>query len=152
MRINKTLVGLCLLAALLAPAAAAEELFLSVDFEQPVHSTRVTGDVLAVPGADLMGRPGEPLLPQKTLYFLLPYGHQAVDVRLSELVVEPLDGIYDISPAQRPVHQPRLGMVGQGVQDHREHGVAVLELNRAGLHPPARKCFFLTIDLGVGRG
>jgi len=103
-----TLVALCLSAVLLVPAAAAEELYLSVDFEPPIHSTRVTGDVLSVPGADLAGRPGEPLLPRKTLYFLLPYGHRVVDVRLSDLVVEPLEGIYDISPAQQPVPLSRL--------------------------------------------
>ena len=108
MRTLKTLVGLCLLVVLLAPAAAAEELFLSVDFEPPVHSTRATGDVLAVPGADLLGRPGEPLLPRKTLYFLLPYGHRVVDVRLSDLVIEPVEGLYDISPAQQPVPLSRI--------------------------------------------
>ena len=104
MRIRKTLAGFCLAIALLAPVTGAgEELFLSVDFEPTVHSTRAVGEVLEVPGADLMGHPGEPLLPRKTLYFLLPFGHQAVDVRLEAMVVEPLEGTYHIMPAQRPV-------------------------------------------------
>jgi MYXO-CTERM domain-containing protein len=104
MSIEKTLAGLCLAITLLAPAiGAGEELFLSVNFEPPVHSTRAVGEVLEVPGAELMGNPGKPLLPQKTLYFLLPYGHKATDVRLEALVVEPLDGTYHIMPAQRPV-------------------------------------------------
>jgi len=108
MRTLQTLATLCLSAVLLSPAAAAEELYLSVNFDLPIHSTRVTGDVLAVPGADLIGRPGEPLLPRKTVYFLLPYGHRVVDVKLSNLVVEPVEGIYDIAPAQRPVPLSRM--------------------------------------------
>ncbi len=109
MRIGKTLAGLCLMASILAPpAAGAEELFLSVDFQPPVHSRSPLGDVLTVPGADLTGHPGEPRLPRKTFYVMLPSGHQAVNVRPEALVVEPLDGTYEIMPAQQPVPLSRM--------------------------------------------
>jgi uncharacterized protein (TIGR03382 family) len=109
MRARKTLAGLCLLAVLVVSSAVcAEELFLSVDFQPPISSRNALGDVLEVPGAELMGNPGEPLLPRKAFYFLLPFGHRAANVRLEALVVEPLDGVYDIMPAQQPVPLSRM--------------------------------------------
>ncbi len=90
-------------AVLIASAAGADELRLEVAFEQPLLSQTPLGDVLDVPGARLRGRPGEPLLPQKTFTFVLPQGHRPAGLSVESVRTEALAGTFEIAPAQLPV-------------------------------------------------
>ncbi len=82
--------------------SSAEVLVAAVEFDQPVLVGTEIGQLLEVPGARLLGSPGEPLLPRKTLFFVVPYGQKPVDLQIRDLVSEPLSGVYAIAPAQLP--------------------------------------------------
>ena len=87
-----------------APSAGrADVLKLDVAFDVPIRTPTPAGEVLEVSGAKLMARPGEPLLPQRTFYFVLPHGHAPAELRLESIRAKPLPGVFEIAPAQRPV-------------------------------------------------
>jgi hypothetical protein len=96
-------IAVCLVVVVLAPwAASAEELRLDVTFEEPRLAQTPLGDVLEVPGANLRGRPGEPLLPRKTFSFVLPQGHEPSGLNIESALTEVLSGTFDVAPAQQP--------------------------------------------------
>ncbi len=105
--------------------SAADELRLPVTFDTPLRLESPAGKSLAVPGAVLHARPGAPLLPQKTVYFLLPYGYKPVSLRLCDQKTEPLPGVFALAPAQLPrpipsVREPRLTPPDPAVYDSDE--------------------------------
>ncbi|HUU01422.1 MAG TPA: C25 family cysteine peptidase, partial [Myxococcota bacterium] len=101
-----TLVGTLILTG---AQSEADELRLPVAFDAPFTMESPAGKSLAVPGAVLHAGPGAPLLPQKTVYFLLPYGHKPASLRLSDQKTEPLAGVFFLAPAQLPRPIPSVG-------------------------------------------
>lgn len=86
------------------PMAAAIE--LRYDFAEPVIGKPVIGkidigeqeyDTVSIPGCDMYGAPGEPVLPFKTARILIPYGEEVRDIQvvsekeiyLGEFYIEP---------------------------------------------------------------
>ncbi|MBW2704194.1 MAG: hypothetical protein JRF33_25520, partial [Deltaproteobacteria bacterium] len=88
---------------LVVSAAWADSLRLDVAFEEPLHVPTLAGDLLRVPGADLYGLPGEPILPRRSFSFVLPLGHQVKELRITDVETEVMSGSFAIPPAQRPV-------------------------------------------------
>lgn len=70
----------------------------SVDVTQINGYSRVN-----IPGLSNFGKPGEPLLPFKTVRFLLPYGKDISDIQLSSSNRKEVAGSYLIEPAQQPI-------------------------------------------------
>jgi hypothetical protein len=103
MDLLKTMVVVQLVALLSYDTSRADELFLPVEFEEPVISQSVVGDIFYVPGADLVGEPGQPLLPHKTFMIVLPYGHSFSKLVIENLITKPIEGTFDIAPADRPL-------------------------------------------------
>ncbi|MBW1811267.1 MAG: hypothetical protein JRJ87_23960, partial [Deltaproteobacteria bacterium] len=100
----RVLAAIIMATFILTPAnGLAEELRATIEFDPPVGYLTPVGEVLRIPGTELLAQPGAPLLPYKTVYFVLPYGHQPVDFHLENTHIEPLGGVYNIAPAQLPV-------------------------------------------------
>ena len=87
-------------------ATQQSELDLTYDFAEPVIGKPVIGkiaigeqeyDTVSIPGCDMYGAPGEPVLPVKTARILIPYGEEVRDIQvisgkeiyLGEFYIEP---------------------------------------------------------------
>jgi len=78
----------------------------SVDVEAIDGYSRVQ-----ISGLSNYGQPGEPLLPFKTVRFLLPYGKDIDEVQLSWKRRETIPGSYYVEPAQQPMRLDFKGSV-----------------------------------------
>jgi MYXO-CTERM domain-containing protein len=104
----RVLATIILATFIVTPASGlAEELRATIEFDTPISEVSAIGEVLQIPGTQLLARPGAPLLPYKTIYFVLPYGHEPLDIHLENMQVEPLDGVHNIAPAQLPMRLDR---------------------------------------------
>jgi hypothetical protein len=60
--------------------------FLSYTFADPIVVKIVIGeqeyDTLSIPDCELYGAPGEPVLPLKSAYILIPYGEEVYDIQV----------------------------------------------------------------------
>jgi hypothetical protein len=114
MKNNKKAIGIVLVAMLLSSllliipsvsrantAIVTQPIELTYDFAEPVIGKTVIGeqeyDTISIPGCDMHGAPGEPVLPFKTARILIPYGEEVRDIQvvpgaeiyLGELYIEP---------------------------------------------------------------
>jgi hypothetical protein len=84
----------------------AEPIALTYDFAEPAIGKIVIGeqeyDTVSIPGCDLYGAPGEPVLPLKSAYILIPYGEEVQDIQVipgKEIYL----GEFHINPGQEQV-------------------------------------------------
>ena len=82
-------------------AIVTQPIELTYDFAEPVIGKTVIGlqeyDTVSIPGCDMHGAPGEPVLPFKTARILIPYGEEVQDIQvvpgeeiyLGEFYIEP---------------------------------------------------------------
>ena len=82
-------------------AIATQPIELTYDFAEPVIGKTVIGlqeyHTVSIPGCDMYGAPGEPVLPFKTARILIPYGEEVQDIQvvpgeeiyLGEFYIEP---------------------------------------------------------------
>jgi len=111
-RRNKKAIGLLFAAMLLSTlllfntAIATQPIELTYDFAEPVIGKTIIGvqeyDTVSIPGCDMYGAPGEPVLPFKTARILIPYGEEVQDIQVvpgEEIYL----GEFYIEPGQEPV-------------------------------------------------
>jgi hypothetical protein len=111
-RRNKKAIGILFAAMLLSSlllfntAIATQPIELTYDFAEPVIGKTVIGvqeyDTVSIPGCDMYGAPGEPVLPFKTARILIPYGEEVQDIQVIP-GEELYRGEFYIEPGQEPV-------------------------------------------------
>ncbi len=79
---------------------------LTYEFDEPIVEKTVVGeyeyDLISIPGCDLYGAPGEPVLPFKTVMVLIPYSEEVQDIQVIP-GKEVYFGEFYIVPGQEPV-------------------------------------------------
>jgi hypothetical protein len=108
---KKAFVALLVVTAILAGGefveAAESDPVVSVEIRQDVASVvhrSVAGyDLLSVPDCGYLAEPGKPMMPAVELKIALPDGMSAKRVRLEAIMLEQIDGKFDILPAQPPL-------------------------------------------------
>jgi hypothetical protein len=87
-------------------AIATQPIELTYDFAEPVMGKTVIGeqeyDTVSIPGCDMYGAPGEPVLPFKTARILIPYGEEVQDIQVIP-GEEIYRGEFYVEPGQKPV-------------------------------------------------
>ena len=60
-------------------------------------------DIVTLPGHGIICKPGNPLLPKKEVYFVLPPDAEIIAVRLINQVTREMPGSFSLYPAQNPI-------------------------------------------------
>jgi len=86
-------------------AAEPSDIVVEYTFSQPKIEKVGEYDRITIPDREiyLFGRPGEPLLPYKTVKILLPQGRLLQDIIVTGIDETIIEGTYRIEPAQKPV-------------------------------------------------
>jgi hypothetical protein len=87
----------------LASHAAGSEMERAVRFDPPAIEALGEYDRLSLPGCAAVGAPGEPRLPSRLVYVLVPYGQEVVQVEVETPGRIDLPGFFTLRPAGRPV-------------------------------------------------
>lgn len=111
--------GLILVLIILGMGRKTDTLEIKVDFPIPKISRVGKYHRLSMQDIGNIAKPGEPLLPEKTVKILIPYGKEIAKIDVIEKGKVTLEGRYDIEPGERPVPLSYKGKIQPTPRDER---------------------------------